>query len=215
MPRPPGKWIWAADASSRCKAGLTAWICGAMRTATSALAVVMDYKSGGKKLDTLLVQTRRAIAIAGVSGALRHWKNPREFFGVDKIDSRRRVLCEPARPVRRAAARATEVLGDADEARKLAYRHNGRFDASVLRQAGSRQSRRPVQLPADTNGRLVAQIPPRRCRARNLTHCSTAWRRSCARMGRAIFSGVAKVDPYRKGTRDAVRILRLPRGVPD
>ena len=34
-------------------------------------------------------------------------------------------------------------------------------------------------------------------------------------MGRAIFAGEAKVDPYRKGSDNAVRILRLSRRLPD
>ncbi|HEY1490709.1 MAG TPA: PD-(D/E)XK nuclease family protein, partial [Verrucomicrobiae bacterium] len=51
------------------------------KTSDTALAVVTDYKSGGRKLDSLLVQNGIQLQLLAYLGALRHWQNPREFFG--------------------------------------------------------------------------------------------------------------------------------------
>ena len=50
-----------------------------------ALAVVMDYKSGGKKLDAVLVEHGVQLQLLAYLNALRHWKNPRDTFGVGRL----------------------------------------------------------------------------------------------------------------------------------
>ena len=73
-----------------------------LRTATGeALAVVTDYKSGGKKLDSLLVENGVQLQLLAYLGALRHWQNPRGIFWRGQNHSRRRVLCEPARRIQK------------------------------------------------------------------------------------------------------------------
>ncbi len=162
-----GKLIWTADTSSRCKAGLTAWICGAIAAhgATSALAVVMDYKSGGKKWDALLVEHGVQLQLPAYLNALRHWKNPREIFGVDRLVPAG-VFFVNLRGQFEGGRTRDEVLGAAD-ARKLAYRHHGRFDAGRAAATRPRRGRRPVQLPAEP-GRLAPQRFDRGAAARRV-----------------------------------------------
>ena len=61
---------------------MTAWIL--CRDGDARFAVVTDYKSGGKKLDAVLVEHGVQLQLLAYLGALRHWKNPREIFGVEK-----------------------------------------------------------------------------------------------------------------------------------
>src|ERR1017187_10809305 len=97
----------------------------------TALAVVTDYKSGGKKLDSLLVQNGIQLQLLAYLGALRHWKNPRADFGADKIIPAGAFYVNLRGDFKGGGSRA-EVLDDV-EAKKLAYRHNGRFNAGELR----------------------------------------------------------------------------------
>ena len=45
----------------------------------------MDYKSGGKKLDAMLVEHGVQLQLLAYLNVLRHWKNPREKFGADRL----------------------------------------------------------------------------------------------------------------------------------
>jgi ATP-dependent helicase/nuclease subunit B len=92
-------------------------------------------------------------------------------------------------------------LATAAEARKEAYRHTGRFDASVLPQLDARGDARGEQFNfrLKKDGQLYANC------AEALS--SSGFAELLARveaqlrgMGDRIFSGEAQVDPYRKGT---------------
>ena len=50
-----------------------------------ALALVLDYKSSGKKLDRILVEHGVQLQLLAYLNVLRHWKNPREIFGVNRL----------------------------------------------------------------------------------------------------------------------------------
>jgi ATP-dependent helicase/nuclease subunit B len=95
-----------------------------------------------------------------------------------------------------------EALADADESRRKAYRHTGRFDASFL-----------DKFDNHPNVRCGDQFNYNRNNDGSLRKGSTeALSRSefealldrvemqLRKMGRAIFSGEASVDPYRKGS---------------
>jgi ATP-dependent helicase/nuclease subunit B len=169
-----------------------------LRTATGeALAVVTDYKSGGKKLDSLLVQNGIQLQLLAYLGALRQWKNPREFFGVDKIIPAGAFYVNLRGEFKGGGSRA-EVLGD-NEAKKMAYRHNGRFDAGILDKLDRVQARDQFNYRLTTAGNLFGNsteaLPQAEFDA--LLDVVEAQLRA---MGERIFSGVAAVDPYRKGT---------------
>ena len=163
-----------------------------------ALAVVTDYKSGGKKLDSLLVANGIQLQLLAYLGALRRWKNPREIFGADRIVPAGAFYVSLRGKFESGGTR-DEILADAD-AKRLAYRHNGRFDAGALRKFDGRDVTRGDQfnfrlnkdgglpsnsaeaLPAADFGALIDEVEAQ-----------------LRRLGGSIFSGAAQVDPYRKG----------------
>jgi ATP-dependent helicase/nuclease subunit B len=162
-----------------------------------ALAVVMDYKSGGKKWDAVLVEHGVQLQLPAYLNALRHWKNPRERFGVDKLIPAG-VFYVNLRGQFESGKTRDEVLEAAD-ARKLAYRHNGRFDAGVLPKLDRAGAADQFNYSRNKDGSLrrgSTEALPRAEFEKLLDGVETRLKE----MGRAIFSGEAKVDPYRKGT---------------
>ena len=163
----------------------------------NALAVVMDYKSGGEKLDLLLVKNGIQLQLLAYLEALRHWKNPREFFGTNKI-----IPCGAfyvnLRGEYQGGGSRVEILAEADESRRLAYRHTGRFDAGVLDKLDRIKAKDQFSYQLKNNGELYAnstEAMPRPVFEKLLDGVETQLRK----MGESIFSGVAQVDPYRKG----------------
>ncbi len=165
----------------------------------SALAVVTDYKSGGKKLDPVLVANGVQLQLLGYLAALRSWKNPGALFGVDQIIPAGAFYVSMRGKFDSGDTR-DEILADA-EAGKLAYRHNGRFDAGWLRKFDHRtEVDRGDQFNFRLNkdGALAAKSPealPSDAFATLLDAMETELRR----LGTGIFDGQAQVDPYRKG----------------
>jgi ATP-dependent helicase/nuclease subunit B len=165
----------------------------------AALAVVMDYKSGGKKLDSLLVENGVQLQLLAYLGALRHWKNPPEIFHAEKLVPAGAFYVSLRGDFKSGGSR-TEVLGDSG-AKKMAYRHNGRFDAGALRKFDAREN---VSRGDQFNFRLKndgslyagsAEALPRE----NFEALLDGIENQLGEMGRRIFSGVAAVDPYCKG----------------
>jgi ATP-dependent helicase/nuclease subunit B len=91
-----------------------------------------------------------------------------------------------------------EALADAAAARKRAYRHAGRFDASALsrldRIHAADQFNYRLNKDGSVRSNSVEALP--RAEFEALLDQVGA---QLQEMGRAIFSGVAQVDPYRKG----------------
>ena len=170
------------------------------RTATSeALAVVTDYKSGSKRLDSLLVQNGIQLQLLAYLAALRQWKNPREIFGADKIIPAGAFYVNLRGDFKGGGTRA-EVLDDV-EAKKLAYRHSGRFDAGELRKFDRRTD---VTKGDQFNFRLNkgGELPSNSAEAiscKEFTALLDQVEEQLRSLGEQIFSGVAAVDPYRKG----------------
>jgi ATP-dependent helicase/nuclease subunit B len=165
----------------------------------AALAVVTDYKSGGKKLDSLLVENGVQLQLLAYLGALRHWNNPANFFDVEKIIPAGAFYVNLRGDFKSGGSRA-EVLDDA-EAKKLAYRHNGRFDAGALRKFDRRTD---VSKGDQFNFRLnkdgslpsnAAEALPRE----NFEALLDGVEVKLRELGGQIFSGATAVDPYRKG----------------
>jgi ATP-dependent helicase/nuclease subunit B len=165
----------------------------------SALAVVTDYKSGGKKLDSLLVANGIQLQLLGYLGALRSWKNPRKFFGVDKIIPAG-AFYVGLRGKFDSGDTRDEILADI-EAGKLAYRHNGRFNAGWLPKFDRRpDAKRGDQFNFRLNkgGGLPANSPEA-LPSDEFNALLDLMEAQLRRLGEMIFSGAAQVDPYRKG----------------
>ncbi len=165
----------------------------------TALAVVTDYKSGGKKLDSLLVENGVQLQLLAYLGALHHWKNPGGTFGAENIRPAGAFYVSLRGKFESGNTR-DEILRDA-EARKLAYRHNGRFDAGALRKFDRRMEATKgdqFNYRLNNDGKLPsnsAEALPREAFDAMLDGVENQLRR----LGENIFSGGAQVDPYRKG----------------
>jgi ATP-dependent helicase/nuclease subunit B len=165
----------------------------------AALAVVTDYKSGGKKLDSLLVQNGIQLQLLAYLGALRHWKNPREVFGAEKIIPAGAFYVNLRGEFKGGGSRAA-VLGDG-ESKRMAYRHNGRFDAGELRKL----DRRADALKGDQFNYQLNQDGGVRANSaeavsgKEFTGLLDQVEAQLRSLGKAIFSGAAAVNPYRKG----------------
>ena len=169
------------------------------QSGTTALAVVTDYKSGGKKLDSILVQNGIQLQLLAYLGALRHWKNPRDFFHAEKIIPAGAFYVNLRGEFKSGGSRA-EVLADV-EAKRMAYRHNGRFNAGELRKFDRRLD---ASKGDQFNFRLNKDggLPSNSAEAipcKEFTGLIDQAEEQLRSLGRRIFSGAAAVDPYRKG----------------
>src|SRR5262249_20364575 len=102
-----------------------------------ASCVVVDYKSRRKQLDPVLMAHGIQLQLPAYLNVLRHWPGPRGLFGVDKLIPAGVFYVSLKGSYGRARHR-TAALTDAPQARKLAYRHVGRFDMNILKQLDHR-----------------------------------------------------------------------------
>ncbi|HEY5233126.1 MAG TPA: PD-(D/E)XK nuclease family protein [Verrucomicrobiae bacterium] len=163
----------------------------------AALALVLDYKSSGKKLDKVLVEHGVQLQLPAYLNVLRHWKNPREVLGVNRLVPAG-VFYVNLRGEYRGGGTRAEILADADEARRKAYRHTGRFDADILDKLDRAGAADQFNYRLNSDGSLrkgSVEAMPRAEFEKLLDGVETQLRE----MGGQIFSGAAQVDPYRKG----------------
>ena len=169
-----------------------------LRTATDEAAViVIDYKSSSKKLDKVLVEHGVQLQLLAYLNVMRHWKNPQEIFGVKRLVPAG-VFYVNLRGEYKSGGTRAEILAEADESRRLAYRHTGRFDAGVLDKLDSANAADQFNYRLNADGSLrkgSVEAMPRAEFEKLLDGVETQLRE----MGGRIFSGAAQVDPYRKG----------------
>ncbi len=168
--------------------------------ADEALCVVVDYKSSQKQLDPLLMAHGLQLQLPGYLSVLRHWPNPRPLFGAGRlvpagvfyVNLRGRYEREENREV---------ALANVEEARKLAYRHTGRFDAGVLskldQRPGGRESGQ-FNYRLNKDGGLHGGSREALSSA-DFRALLDAVETTLEKMGQAIYAGVATVDAYLNG----------------
>jgi ATP-dependent helicase/nuclease subunit B len=170
----------------------------------TALCVVVDYKSSQKQLDPVLLAHGLQLQLLAYLNVLRYWPNPREWFdaarlepaGVFYVNLRGHYQREPNR---------VAALADPGPARKLAYRHSGRFDARVLRQLDGR----PHAMQGDqfnyrrTNGGDIHKNCREALGPAEFEALLDSVETNLQSMGQQIYEGVASVAPYRKATATA------------
>ncbi len=162
-----------------------------------ALCVVMDYKSGQRKLDKILVEHGVQLQLLAYLAAVCHGPDPHALFGVQQLIPAG-VFYVNLRGQYESGGTRDEVLTDADAARKRAYRHAGRFDASALSRLDRTNAADQFNYRLNKDGSVRSnsvEALPRAEFAALLDHVGA----QLQGMGRAIFSGAAQVDPYRKG----------------
>ena len=170
-------------------------------TGGRAWYVVMDYKSGRQKLDPVLVEHGVQLQLLGYLAVLRHWPNPRALLGVDRLVPAG-VFYVNLRGQYDSGDTRVEALADVEASRRMAYRHTGRFSVDALPKLDCRPGVKTgdqFNYRRNQDGSLhkgSAEALPRGEFEALLDRVEF----QLTEMGRAIFSGVAKVDPYRKGS---------------
>ncbi len=166
-----------------------------------ALCVVVDYKSSEKKLDALLVANGLQLQLLAYLNVLRRWPAPQPLFGAARlvpagvfyVNLRGRYEGQPNR---------TAALADADTARKLAYRHSGRFAAEALPLLDTRAGVAKGDQFNYTKKKdgTLSKVSREALPAGDFTALLELVEENLRNMGREIFSGDVRVAPFRKGT---------------
>jgi ATP-dependent helicase/nuclease subunit B len=165
-----------------------------------ALCVVVDYKSSQKQLDPVLLEHGLQLQLLAYLNVLRRWALPVETFGASRLIPAG-VFYVNLRGKYDSEANRADALLDPGRARRLAYRHTGRFDLRALRHLDSR----PDAIEGDQfKYRLTktGQVYKSSHEALNTAEFEAlldAVETNLVRMGRDIFAGRAQVSPYRKG----------------
>lgn len=165
--------------------------------AAETWCVVMDYKSSGKKLDPLLVECGAQLQLLSYLNVLQ--RLPAEnALGVKQLVPAGVFYVSLRAPHAGGDSRA--MLQTAAASRQEAYRHTGRFDLGALRMLDASGADRGEQF----NYRLKQDGTPYANSTELLAPAEfqrqlAAVEARLREMGARIFSGEAKVDPYRKG----------------
>jgi len=170
----------------------------------SALCVVVDYKSGHKQLDPVLMAHGLQLQLLTYLNVLRHWPNPQKQFGAQRLTPAG-VFYVSLRGRYEREQNRRDALADAEAARKLAYRHTGRFDSRVLARLDARPE---VRVGDQFNYRLTAKgvVDKRSPDAMDRAEFEALLdvvEEQLRQMGGQIYSGRVDVAPYRKGAATA------------
>jgi ATP-dependent helicase/nuclease subunit B len=122
----------------------------------TALCVVIDFKTGTKKIDQLLLDNGIQIQLPAYLNVLRHLPDPSALFGVRTLIPAG-IFYVPLRAKQESVAHRDEALRGRDEAHRLAYQHRGRFDRTLL---PFFDSRRPAAGASFSGDQFFYQITP-------------------------------------------------------
>ena len=166
----------------------------------SALCVVVDYKSSQKQLDPVLVEHGIQLQLLTYLNVLRQWPNPLASFGAARLEPAGVFYVNLRGKYGRERNRRA-ALADPQAARKLAYRHTGRFDARALPYLDSRAG---VIEGDQFNYRLTrGGLLHKRCKEPVPTEALESLldqiETNLHSMGSQVYSGRAEVAPFRKG----------------
>jgi ATP-dependent helicase/nuclease subunit B len=162
--------------------------------------VVVDYKSSQKQLDPLLMQHGLQLQLPAYLNVLRHWPDPRGIFGVGRLVPAG-VFYVNLRGKYERGENRDESLAGVEETRKKAYQHSGRFDAQHLRLLDNRPDAvegDQFKYKLNKNG-SISRVSREALETDEFMALLDGVEDNLKRMGRAIYAGEAKVDPYRKG----------------
>ncbi len=166
-----------------------------------ALCVVIDYKSGAKRVDPVLLANGIQLQLPAYLAALRQLDNPRPVFGVGRLVPAGVFYVNLRGSYARGQSRR-EALSGANEASRQAYRHSGRFSLAALPQLDRGYRESPsgqFDFKLKKNGRPNRQFKDL-LEAAEFNALLDAVEVRLRTMGQKIFDGVAEVKPYRKGS---------------
>lgn len=170
----------------------------------AAWCVVVDYKSGAKKIEPLLLACGAQIQLPAYLAALRRLDNLQSVLGVKEL-APAGVFYLSLRGQYQRGDNRNEVLAGVAEARRRAYRHAGRFSLAALAQldrlaanGGSGQFSYALKQTGEPDRRFADLLS-----AGDFEALLDGVERQLIAMGQRIFAGEAAVDPYRRGGQPA------------
>jgi ATP-dependent helicase/nuclease subunit B len=164
-----------------------------------ALAVVIDYKSGARSLDKILMANGLQLQLAAYLGVLRHLADARETFGVGRLTPAGVFYVNLRGQSERGDTRA-QVLARREDFLQKRFQHSGRFDSSALPFLDARSEREGTQFKFRLNadGRPDARntdlLP-----SDDFRQLLDQTEAQLVRMGREIYDGAIQINPYQKG----------------
>jgi ATP-dependent helicase/nuclease subunit B len=165
-----------------------------------ARCVVVDYKSSQKQLDAVLIANGLQLQLLTYLSVLRHWPDPKVVFGVRRLKPTG-VFYVSLRGRYDRQSNRNHALADPETARKLAYQHAGRFDASALRFLDSR----PGVPEGDqfsfrlTKSGKIYKGSREALATAEFQALLLGVEETLKDMGKKILSGMVAVTPYRRG----------------
>jgi ATP-dependent helicase/nuclease subunit B len=165
-----------------------------------AWCVVVDYKSSHKQLDSLMIEHGLQLQLAAYLNVLRRWPDPHGLFGVQRLMPAG-VFYVNLRGKYERDHNRNHALANREAARKLAYRHIGRFDAATLKLLDSRFDATEgdqFNYRKKKNGELHKGSREAMATA-ELEALLDSVEANLKKMGEEIFAGVTRVHPFRKG----------------
>jgi ATP-dependent helicase/nuclease subunit B len=170
----------------------------------SACCVVVDYKSSQKKLDPLLIANGLQLQLLAYLNVVRRWPDQLRKFGASPLTPVGVFYVNLRGKYKREQNRGS-ALEDRNLAKRLAYRHSGRFDKRALPQLDARTTANEgdqfnYRLTRNREVNRASREPMETAEFEALLDSVEA---SLTRMAKEIFSGVASVAPYRKGSQTA------------
>ncbi len=166
------------------------------------LAVVVDYKSGARKLDKVMMAHGLQLQLAAYLTVLRNLPEPERTFGANKLVPGG-VFYVNLRGASDSAQSRADVVGK-NAVQSVRYQHSGRFDTAILRYLDNRGLAKGGQF----NYRLKKNGEPH---ARSADAMSSAEfqklldqvENHLLRMGKEIYAGEIGLNPFQKGTERA------------
>ena len=168
-----------------------------------ALAVIVDYKSSGKKLDPVFLEHGLQLQLLSYLNALLRLPEPEKIFGVRHLVPAG-VFYVPLRARPAAGHTRQEVLDRTAASAFAAYQHTGRFDGSALPHLDNRALTKGDQFKYTKKNdgsfsKVGNEAMPREAFAALLEKSETDLRR----LGERIFAGDVAARPFRKGNERA------------
>ena len=169
----------------------------------SALCVVIDYKSSFKKLEAILIDNGLQLQLLSYLNVLRHWPDPSRLLGVKTLVPTG-VFYVSLKGSYEGQRNRKEILEAAEEDRRVAYRHRGRFDAQAIPKLDSRGASTGDQFNyrLKKSGEIYANCAEA-LRPGELLQLMDCVQDDLRKMGEEIFSGRVGIDPYRRGQKTA------------
>ena len=171
-----------------------------------AWCVVLDYKSRSKKIDPLLLEHGIQIQLPAYLASLCRLSDPRPVFGVSRLVPAGVFYVNLRGDYGRGASRRA-VLDAAEEAVRQAYRHLGQFSLRALPELDRSHARTGVKS-GQFNYQITKEGRPYKNSTSVVEHeqfvaMLARVEDKLTELGRAIYAGDARVDPYRRGKEKA------------